>query len=125
MSTGTRKSLTGCSIEELTIENVMSGSLSEDDFRTCPETLIIQAEEAEAAGYVSLGRNFRRAAELTAIPHQEVIEIYNQLRPGRTNYRRLMDLAGRLISEYKAQLTAELLKSAAEAYLKRGLIKKD
>ena len=120
-----KKALSGRPVEELDIQAVMNGEFEEDDFRISPDTLTAQAQAAEQAGYKPLGRNFRRAAELVRVPHREVIEIYNQLRPGRTDYATLMSLAQRLVSEYNAPLTADLVREAAEAYLKRGVIPKD
>jgi propanediol dehydratase small subunit len=69
-----------------------------------------------------LAENFRRAAELTCISNEEVLNIYNQLRPGRSNYNSLITLAERLENEHQAPLTSALVREAAEAYLKRGLI---
>ena len=115
-------SFTGHSLKDLTIEKVLAGELTAEDFRTSAETLREQANAAETGGYRQLAENLRRAAELTCISNEEVLEIYNQLRPGRSNFRSLSALAERLEKEYKATLTAAMVREAAEIYRKRGII---
>lgn len=114
-------SFTGRSLQELSIEKILAGELTAEDFRTSAETLREQANAAESGGYRQLAENLRRAAELTCISNEEVFEIYNQLRPGRSNYKSLGALAERLEKEYKATLTAALVREAAEVYRKRGI----
>jgi propanediol dehydratase small subunit len=115
-------SFTGRPLKDLTIEKIRAGELSAEDFRTSAATLRQQANVAESGGYRQLAENLRRAAELTCISNEEVLEIYNQLRPGRSNYRSLSALAERLETEYQATLTAALVKEAAEVYRKRGIV---
>ena len=112
---------TGRSLQELTVEKVLAGELTAEDFRTSAETLREQANAAESGGYRQLAENLRRAAELTCISNEEVLEMYNQLRPGRGNYQSLSALAERLEKEYEATLTAALVREAAEVYRKRGI----
>ena len=90
------RTFTGRSLQELSIEKVLSGELTAEDFRTSAATLRAQADAAESGGYRQLAENLRRAAELTGISNEEVLEIYNQLRPGRSNYKALIALAERL-----------------------------
>ena len=78
---------------------------------------------AEDDGYTQLNENLRRAAELTHMSNEEVLEIYNTLRPRRTSYPEMIALADRLENERQAPLTASLLREAAEVYLKRGIVK--
>ena len=115
---------TGRPLQDLSIEKILAGELTAEDFRTSAETLREQAHVAESGGYRQLGENLRRAAELTCISNEEVLEIYNQLRPGRSNYQSLSALAERLEKEYQATLTAGLVKEAAEVYRKRGIVGK-
>ena len=116
------RTFTGRSLQELSIEKVLSGELTAEDFRTSAETLREQANAAESGGYRQLGENLRRAAELTGISNEEVLEIYNQLRPGRSNYKTLIALADRLEKRYQATLTAAMVREAAEVYRKRGIV---
>lgn len=112
----------GRSLDDLTMEAVLNGKLTEADFRISGETLIHQARAAEQAGYRQLGQNFRRAAELTHVSNEEVLAIYRALRPGRTSYDTLIALSERLAHELQAPLTSALVKEAAEVYRSRGLI---
>jgi propanediol dehydratase small subunit len=115
---------TGRALKDLSLEKVLSGELKAEDFRISDETLRKQADAAAAGGYRQLAENLRRAAELTRISNQEVLDIYNQLRPGRSNYKALMALSERLENEYGAHLTAAMVKEAAEVYLARGIVRK-
>ncbi len=91
------------------------------DFRISRETLVAQAEAAEAAGYDRVGANLRRAAELTRVSNEELLEIYAALRPGRASYARLVELARHLERDLDAPLTGALVREAAEEYRRRGL----
>lgn len=119
------RTASGRALDELTIENVLAGKLTTDDFRISAETLRHQADAAEAAGYRQLALNLRRAAELTRIPNEKVLEMYDTLRPGRTTYRQLIALADRLENDLDAPLTAGLVREAAELYVERGIVKAD
>ena len=116
------RTFTGRSLSDLSIEKILAGELTAEDFRTSAETLREQATAAESGGYRQLAENLRRAAELTCISNEEVLEIYNQLRPGRATYKSLSALAERLEKEYKATLTATLVREAADVYRKRGIV---
>jgi propanediol dehydratase small subunit len=117
--------LSGRKVSDLKIEDVLAGELNVEDLRISGETLRDQADAAAAAGYRQLAENLRRAAELTRIPNQQVLEIYDALRPGRSSHAQLMAWAYRLDTEYNASLTAALMREAAEIYRKRGIFKTD
>ncbi len=123
-STNTIHTITGRRLDELDIEAVLEGALTAEDFRISAETLYQQADTAEAAGYRQLAENLRRAAELTHISNEEVLEIYDTLRPGRTTYETLIALAERLAHELNAPRTAAFVREAAEVYLARGLVER-
>ncbi len=78
------RALSGRHIDEITLEAAVRGDLSPADLRVHPDTLRRQAEVAETHGNPQLGENLRRAAELTALPDDEVLAIYEALRPGRS-----------------------------------------
>jgi len=124
MSQDNVRTFTGRSLQELSIEKILAGELTAEDFRTSAETLREQANAAESGGYRQLAENLRRAAELTCISNEEVLEIYNQLRPGRSNYKSLSALAERLEKEHQALLTSAMVREAAEVYRKRGIFQK-
>ena len=125
MSQDNVSSFTGRPLQDLTIDKVLGGGLTAEDFRTDAGTLRGQADKADAAGYRQLAENLRRASELTLLSNQEVLDIYNQLRPGRSNYRSLIALAERLAEGHQAPLTSALVREAAEAYLERGIVPED
>jgi propanediol dehydratase large subunit len=75
---------------------------------------LLAAEAADTAGYGQLAENLRRAAELTRISNQQMLEIYEALRPGRSSYSQLTAWADRLDTEYEAPLTAAFMREAAE-----------
>ncbi|CDL36747.1 Propanediol dehydratase small subunit [Citrobacter freundii] len=64
--------------------------MTAQDMRITPETLRLQAEIAKDAGRDRLAMNFERAAELTAVPDDRILEIYNALRPYRSTKDELM-----------------------------------
>ncbi len=123
MTTDSIHTTSGRSLDELTMEALLAGELTTDDFRISAETLRRQADAAERAGYSQFADNLRRAAELTAISNAEVIEIYNALRPGRSTYEELLALAQHLEDEHAAPRTAGLVREAAAAYRERGIVK--
>ena len=118
------RTLSGKEIEDLTMEGLLSGELTADDFRISGKTLRYQADQAEGAGYPHLAANLRRAAELTRISNEEVFEIYHTLRPGRATFEQIMAAAERLEKALDAPLTAAFLREAAEVYRERGLLNK-
>lgn len=117
------RAASGRALEELTLEAVLEGGLDADDLRISDETLRQQADRAEAAGYRRFAENLRRAAELTHVSNEEVLEIYDALRPGRATYSELIELADRLENTLDAPLNAAFVRDAAEVYLQRGIVK--
>ena len=92
--TGVR-ALSGRPVEGLTVEAVRAGEVGLADLRIHPETLERQAVVAAEHGNPQLAENLRRAAELTQLPDDEVLGIYEALRPGPV-HRRAADRAGRV-----------------------------
>lgn len=123
MPSDTVRTASGRSLDELDMEAIRAGELTAEDFRISGETLRRQADAAEAAGYWQLAENLRRAAELTGISNQEVLDIYNALRPGRSTYNELIALAKRLENDLNAPLTAAFVREAAEVYQERGILR--
>jgi propanediol dehydratase small subunit len=123
MKKNTIYTFSGRSIDELNVQGILSGELTAEDFRIHGDRLNHQAKVADDAGYNQLAENLRQAAELTHMSNEEILEIYNTLRPRRTSYTEMIDMADRLENERKAHLTASLLREAAEVYLKRGIVK--
>ena len=115
------RALSGRPIDEITLAAAVRGDLSPADLRVHPDVLRHQAEVAEAHGNPQLGENLRRAAELTALPDDEVLAIYKALRPGRSTLTGLQSIASRLEAGC-APLCAALVREAAEVYDRRGLL---
>jgi len=113
---------TGKSVTDLTMAAVVSGELTADDLRIAPETLELQAQLAEASNRPQLAANFRRAAEMTAIPDAEVLQMYNALRPRASTAAQLGALADRLEGTYSAPVCAALVREAGEVYARRNLL---
>ncbi len=114
------RALSGKPVESLTVEAVRAGEVGLADLRIHPETLERQAVIAEQHGNPQLADNLRRAAELTELPDEEVLAIYEALRPGRSTAAELTALAGSLAARGLARCSA-LVAEAAEVYARRGL----
>ncbi|MGF7437563.1 diol dehydratase small subunit [Lentilactobacillus senioris] len=107
---------TGKNMKEITIDAVISGKVKPEDLRISPETLEAQGEIAKDAGRDSLKGNFDRAAELTNIPDERLLEMYGALRPYRSTKSELLAMADELEQKYQAKITADLVREAAEMY---------
>jgi propanediol dehydratase small subunit len=116
------RTATGKPLTELTFDNVTGGKVSADDLRIAPETLEMQAIIAEQAGRPQLAENFRRAAELTAVPDARILEMYNALRPGASTYEQLVAIADELESKFSAKRNAALVRDAADVYRRRDCL---
>ena len=86
-------------------------------------TLKYQAAKARDAGFVQLSHNFLRAAELTVVPDNEILAIYELLRPGRSTHAELCTTADKLELIYGASDTAAFVRDAAAEYLRRNLFR--
>lgn len=105
----------GMAFEDLTVEALLEGRASMEDLRVTAEALRMQAAIARSAGRRPLAENLERAAELARVPEQEILRIYEALRPGRSTRAQLEELAAMLERDYQAIRTAALVREAAEA----------
>lgn len=119
------KTPTGKTAEDITLDNVLNGTVTDQDMRITPEILRIQAQIARDAGRELLAVNFERAAELTAVPDDRVLEIYNALRPYRSSKQELLAIGDELESKYQASICANYVREAAELYEQRKKLKGD
>jgi propanediol dehydratase small subunit len=108
---------------EITVESVRDGLVDIADVRIHPHTLEHQAQVAQAHANPQLAENFRRAAELTLLPDDEVLALYEALRPYRSSADELLGHAGRLEAA-GAVRNAELFREAARVYERRGLLRR-
>ena len=113
---------TGKNFSDLTMDAVMSGAVAPEDLRSSPQTLRFQAAISEDAGRPQLAANLRRAAELTALPDERVLNMYNALRPNVSTKEELEAIAQELESSYNATHSAALVREAAEVYERRGVL---
>jgi propanediol dehydratase small subunit len=114
------RALSGKPVDGLTVEAVRTGEVGVADLRIHPETLERQAVVAEQHGNPQLADNLRRAAELTRLGDEEVLAIYDTLRPGRATPAELTALADSLAGRGLPRCAA-LVAEAAEVYARRGL----
>ncbi len=117
------RSATGKELADINLEAVLAGELHLDDLQIHHDSLLAQARIARQAGYAQLAQNLERAAELTRVPRAEIIAMYQQLRPGRSDFAELQALAERLRVDFQAPLCAALVREAADTYPQRGLLK--
>ncbi|HHV58389.1 MAG TPA: diol dehydratase small subunit [Firmicutes bacterium] len=117
------KTPTGKSLDDIKLESVLKGEIGPQDVRITPETLEMQAEIAEKVGRPQFARNLRRAAELTQIPDERILEIYQALRPYRSTKEELLAIADELEQKYGARINAALVREAAEVYERRGRLR--
>jgi propanediol dehydratase small subunit len=107
---------------DLTLDRLAADELDADDVRIHPDTLRAQAAVAESHANPQLAANFRRAAELALLPEDEVLGLYEALRPHRSTAAELEQLAARL-DDVPAPLCAALVREAAAVYAGRGLLR--
>ena len=115
----------GHALDDLTLENVLSGKLTVEDVGIEPGSLRLQGTIARVAGRDRLADNFDRGAELVGVPQDEIFDTYEMLRPGRARGKEeLLALADRYRKTYGANRIAELIEDAADAYERRNLFRK-
>ena len=102
----------GRPVEDFTLEHLRAGQLGAGDLGIHEETLRQQARIAEEAGFAPLARNLERAAELTRLPDEKILEIYEALRRGERRAA-LEALAREIEAAHGASLTAAFLREAA------------
>lgn len=111
----------GLPLDTVTLDAARDGRLVAPDARATASTLALQARVARAAGREQLAAGLERAAELTAVPDAELLEVYTALRPGRSSAEELETWAVRL-EGLGATQTASFVREAAAAYAERGLL---
>lgn len=115
----------GKGLGEINVDNLLTDAIKSNDLRITPETLRLQGEVAVDAGRDAIQQNFQRASELTAIPDDRLLEMYNALRPYRSTKQELLDIAAELKNQYNATICAEWFEEAAEFYETRKKLKGD
>lgn len=85
----------GLPLDDLTLSSVVDGDVTPEDLRITRETLRMQAQIAEGMHRPQAAANLRRAAELTSVSDERVLEMYNALRPNASTREELDALADR------------------------------
>ncbi len=111
-------------LDQITLEAVMNGEVEADEIRVTPQILEYQAQIAESIGRPQLAGNLRRAAELTRVPDERILEIYNAMRPNMSTKDELSAIADELENEYEAKINADLVREAADVYERRGRLRR-
>ena len=119
------KTLSGLNFSEISLENVTSGKIPLQEIRISPKTLEYQAQIAEIHGRFQLADNFRRAAELARVPDEEVLNIYNAMRPHQATKADLIAIAEGIEKKYLAKINARFIREAVDIYEQRDLLKKE
>jgi len=117
------KTPSGKKLSDITLDKVMQGEIAAEDVRITPATLKLQALIADGVGRNQFANNLRRAAELTAIPDNRVLEIYNALRPYRSTKKELLAIAEELAMKYNANISAAFVREAADVYERRNRLR--
>jgi len=119
------KTPSGKTLDDIQFKKVVSGETPGSELRITEETLNNQAEIARSVDREQFAKNLERAAELTKVADERVLEIYNALRPYRSTKQEMLDIADELESEYGAVINAEFIREAAHVYEKRKRLKGD
>lgn len=115
----------GKTLDDITLEGVLSDRVTLQDLRITGRALRQQAEIATAAGRPTLAANFERGAELVDVPQDVIMRIYELLRPGRANSKEELIAAAKDLREtYGAEGVAAFIEEAADVYERRSLYKK-
>lgn len=111
----------GLPLGELTLDSLRDGRLDAGEMRATAATLRLQADVARAATRPQLAESLERAAELSAVPDELLLDVYTALRPRRSTAAALEEWAARL-EDRGAITTAAFVREAAVAYAERGLL---
>jgi propanediol dehydratase small subunit len=114
----------GKRLDDINLAATTAGTVTAEDLRISRETLLAQAAIAAESGYPQLAANLTRAAELTGVPNDELLAMYELLRPERATRKQLIQLAEQLETTYSAPENGRFVREAAEVYGTRGLLRK-
>lgn len=117
------KTATGRAIDEITMDAIMSGTVNADDCRISAQTLEYHAQIEESRGNKPMAETLRRSAEMTRIPDDRIMQIYNAMRPRASKRAEMEEIIEELENKYDAPLNAAFLREAVEIYEKRNMFK--
>lgn len=119
------KTPTGKTLDDITLDAVLNGSIKAEEVRITPQTLEYQAQIGESIARPQFAANLRRAAEMTRVDDERLLAMYNALRPNRSSKAELMAIADELEQKFDAKLCAAFVREAAEVYERRDVLRKD
>lgn len=119
------KSPSGKQLKTITFQDIVDGKVNSKELRIAPSTLRMQGKIAAEAGRAQIQKNFSRAAELTGVPDDRLLEMYGALRPYRSSKQDLLDIADELANKYHAPICSNWFKEAAVNYEKDKKLKGD
>jgi len=119
------KAPSGKPLKDITFQDIVDGKVDSKELRIAPSTLRMQGKIAAGAGRSQIQNNFRRAAELTGVPDDRLLEMYGALRPYRSTKQDLLDIADELENKYNAPICSNWFKEAATNYEKHQKLKGD
>ncbi|MFD1456137.1 diol dehydratase small subunit [Levilactobacillus lanxiensis] len=119
------KSPSGKELKAITFQDIVDGKVDSKELRIAPSTLRMQGKIAAEAGRSQIQNNFQRAAELTSVPDDRLLEMYGALRPYRSSKQDLLDIADELADKYHAPICSNWFKEAATNYEKHNKLKGD
>ena len=90
-------SKTGKKLSQITLDEVKRGNVAAEDIKISPEMLKRQGQVAAAADNPQMEANFERAAELSNVPDDVILTMYNKLRPNRSTKKELVLMAQELL----------------------------
>lgn len=102
----------GRPVDDVDVRAVLAGEIGPDDIRISPDGLARQAAVAGEHGDVQLAENLLRAAELVALPEDQLLEYYELLRPGRATPDRLRSVGEELASRGMPRVAALFTEAA-------------
>lgn len=105
----------GRAVNEVDVRAVLAGEIGPDDIRISSDGLARQAAVAREHGDVQLAENLLRAAELVALPEDQLLEYYELLRPGRATPDRLRAAGEGLASRGMPRVAALFTEAATVA----------
>ena len=117
------KSKSGKTLGDITVDEVINGNVTGEDIKISKEALHLQGQVAKENGRQQLGENLERASELVDIPDEEILNIYNMLRPNRSTEQQLLSKAKEIREKYGAVKCSYLIEDAVRVYKQRGILK--
>ncbi len=117
------RTATGKGLSEFRLEAILDGKIKAEDCRISPEILERHAQIEESVGNFQIAAELRRSAEMTRIPDNRIMEIYNSLRPRMSDKDKLKEIVEELKLKYHAPQCAAFIEDAIYVYEKRNMFR--